>query len=93
MLETEHDNVSITAFCTGLLAAWCWCVWGCRSVVDLNSLKAATAHVINETEGWASSAYPNGRNKLAGKKKGGRAWNAFFVCLETIVLAMYLLLD
>ena len=92
-LKRLHANVSIKAFCTGLLITWCWCIWGCRSVVDLNSLKAATVHIINETDGWASTVYPNGRNKLSGKKRGSRAWSAFFVCLETILYLVIYHLD
>ena len=60
--------------------------------MDLNALKASSVHVINQTEGWASTVYPNGRNKLSGKKKGSRPWNAYFVCLETMYLLFILLL-
>ena len=65
---------------TGLLACWCWCVWGCRSNVDMKSLKDSVTHMINESEGWAFTSYVNGRNKLCGKKKGTRPWNCFFIC-------------
>lgn len=65
---------------TGLLACWCWAVCGCRSVCDINSLKTSTQHTINASEGWASTAFSQGRNKLCGKKKGTRPWNCFFIC-------------
>ena len=56
-------------------------MYGCRSGVDIKSLKEATQHTINLKEGWATTAYKNGRNKLAGKKKGTRPWNCYFICL------------
>ena len=31
-------------------------------------------------QGWAYTEYQGGRNKLAGSKKGTRAWKAYFVC-------------
>ena len=65
---------------TGLLAAWCWSVWGSRSGCDIKSLKDADTHLINLEQGWASTAYKNGRNKLSGKKRNTRSWNAFFIC-------------
>ena len=40
---------------TGLLAAWCWSVWGSRSGCDIKSLKDADTHLINLEQGWAST--------------------------------------
>ena len=61
---------------TGLLAAWCWSIWGCRSGCDIKSLKDADQHTLNLAQGWASTSYKNGRNKLSGKKRNSRSWNA-----------------
>lgn len=66
---------------TGCLAAWCWCIWGCRSGCDMTSLKESTTHNISLNDGWGSTAYKNGRNKLCGKLKGSRAWTCYFICL------------
>ena len=74
-------GVSFALWVTGLIAAWCWAVWGCRPNVDMNSLKKSIVHDHNHEQGWASTAYSGGRNKLAGNKKGSRPWSAFFVCM------------
>jgi len=66
---------------SGNLAAWSWAVFGCRSGCDMTSLKESTVHNINLKDGWACTAYKNGRNKLCGKLKGTRPWNCYFVCL------------
>jgi len=66
---------------TGLLACWCWALWGCRPRCDLDSLKTSHQHTVNPVQGWASTAYDGGRNKLSGKKSGTRPWSAFFVCM------------
>ena len=66
---------------TGLIAAWCWAVFGCRPNCDIKSLKDSRQHTINVAEGWGATAYKNGRNKLCGKKKGTRPWNCYFMCL------------
>ena len=82
-------GVSFALWVTGLLCAWCLFIWGCRSNVDMDSLKMSHIHDKNTSHGWASTAYEGGRNKLAGNKKGMRPWNAFFVCLETRVLVIF----
>ena len=78
---TCDNGMSFSYWLTGLLACWCWSLWGCRSNCDLDSLKKSEVHTISEHEGWASTAYLTGRNKLPGKKKGTRPWNTFFVCM------------
>ena len=65
---------------TGLIAAYCWAVFGCRSGVDLDSLKKSTTTTISNREGYAATAYKAGRNKLSGKKRGTRPWTAYFLC-------------
>jgi len=74
-------GMSYALWVTGLLATWCWAVFGCRPGCDIKSLKDSTQHTINLQQGWASTAYVNGRNKLCGKKRGTRPWNCFFICL------------
>ena len=66
---------------TGYICCWCWCVFGCRTTCDFESLKNSVVHAINHRDGWASTAYKGGRNKLPGKKSGTRPWNCFFVCM------------
>ena len=66
---------------TGLICCWCWAVWGCRSNVDLKSLKDSVTHTVNFEQGWGCSAYTEGRNKLPLKKRGTRPWNCFYLCL------------
>ena len=73
-------GVPFALWVTGLLAAWCWSVWGCRSNVDLQSVKDSDVHDHNYAQGWASTAYKGGRNKLSGNKKGSRPWDVYFVC-------------
>ena len=78
---TRDCGVSLALFCTMLLAGWCTYLWGCRSNVDMTSLKEGPEHCDNEVQGWAWTAYKDGRNKLSGRKKGTRKWKAFFVCM------------
>jgi hypothetical protein len=63
------------------LCAWCWAVLGNRSKVDINSVRDSESHTLSTEQGWAATAFLNGRNKLEGRKKGSRPWNAYFVCL------------
>ena len=74
-------GVSFVLWVTGLLAAYCWSIWGSRSNVDLNSLKTSVVHDHNTNQDWASTSYDGGRNKLAGNKKGNRPWCCYFGCL------------
>ena len=78
---TPACGMSFARWVTGLLACWCWGLWGCRPNVDLDSLKKSESHTFNPQAGWASTAYLGGRNKLPGKKQGTRPWSAFFVCM------------
>jgi hypothetical protein len=73
-------GIPFALWVTGLLACYCWSLFGARSGCDLNSLKKSSQHTINLDQRWASTAYVNGRNKLCGKKKGSRPWSCFFTC-------------
>ena len=74
-------GMSFARWITGLIALWCWCLWGCRSNCDLDSLKKSEHHIVNERDGWSATSYITGRNKLPGKKAGTRPWSCYFVCM------------
>ena len=76
----EACGMTFAKWCSGLIATWCWCLFGCRPGCDIRSLKFSTKHTINLEQGWACTAYLRGRNKLCGRKKFSRPWNCFFIC-------------
>ena len=45
------SGVSLTLWCTMLLAGWCTYLWGCRPNCDMNSVKTSTTHVDSEPRG------------------------------------------
>ena len=63
------------------VAAYDWCIFGCRSREDIGRVKFSTNHALNVRERWQASEFKDGRCKLCGDKKGTRPWWVWRVCL------------
>ena len=74
-------GVGLVQWSVGQLAAWDWCVLGCRPNEDLGRLKKSEKHDICGAEGWGWTDFVGGRCKLSGKKRNNRPWKAWRVCL------------
>ena len=74
-------GMSFVDWLGGYLAAWAWAIYGCRSRVDIRSLKFSTSHHFSKDQKWASTDFKGGRNKLHEKKAGSRAWAMWLICL------------
>ena len=74
-------GMSLVDWSRGLLIAWDWCVLGARAKEDLKRIKNGEEHAHNRREGWGYTELKGGRAKLAGRKKGTRAWRAWRICM------------
>jgi hypothetical protein len=60
---------------------WDTMVCGARPVVDMDKIKKSRTHNFNYRQGWSCTDFLGGRSKLAGVKKGSRAWKVYKICL------------
>ena len=74
-------GMSLMDWTKGMLAFWCWGVFGARSGEDMKRIKMGAAHGVNTEEGWAWTSFFGGRCKLALKKAGTRPWRVWFTCM------------